>query len=332
MSSTVIISDPFGGNSVRVPVNDVSRSWSVESSGSLSCQVMSDDLIAAGLNSQPIGYWIEIDHDDAGYWGGEISDVQPSGDGTTEIAAEDWTALFAGRQVPNSGVDVTGPAGSIAWRLLTESTRIYGTPITTWHIDDLSNPLTVSLNGGDLRGALNTLARESGQDWWIDSETLELYWGYRGTDLTGSIQLCEPRHILDWRAPRSLPPIVNVLEAFPLDATDQRMQTIVVQDATSIGAVGVRQGSAGFSGGLYGADIRPAAEGLVSQLSKLGHSIELEISNIDRCWSWFREGDTICALLPTDSTRATMRIMARAISDRQDVMSVSGVVTDWQVL
>jgi hypothetical protein len=73
---------------------------------------------------------------------------------------------------------------------------------------------------------------------------------------------------------------------------------------------------------------------MVDGLAQQGATIECRIVNRDqddRCWSWFREGDTLCMLIPQISSQLDVRIMARSISDSDRVLSVSGVIRDWQV-
>jgi hypothetical protein len=195
MSQTVLISDPAGFNTQRVPVNGVSWSLSIGQSGSLSAEVRSSDLVAYGLNGELRGHWIVCQHDDAGPWGGVIGDVQPNGDGTTEIAAESWESLFNATRMPKRSRPYFGPAGSVALNIITDSTRRHGTPIVERTADDLGLPVSLDLDGGDLRAALDSMADETGQEWWVDPETMAFHWGIRGRDLTGTVQLIEGRHL-----------------------------------------------------------------------------------------------------------------------------------------
>jgi hypothetical protein len=332
MPDTVTISNPFGRQSVRVPVNGVSRSWAVDRAGTLSGEVTNETLHRFSLNGPLIGSWIEVDHDDAGYWGGEISDVQPNGDGTTEIAAEDWGALFAARLLPDTGVEISGSAGVLARRIITEATSQATTAIKTFIIDDQGPQCAVRMDGSDLRGALDSLAMASGQSWWIDPESRVFYWGYRGRDRSGAVQLCAPRHIVGYRPRRSIAPMVNSLSAYPLNALNPQLQTIVVEDPASIAAVGLRQKKVAIGSGITATAIRPAAQSTVAALAQLGQSISMDVANLDQCWTWFTEGDTICCLFPDDSARAVVRVLARVVDNGTSVMNVAGVVTEWTVL
>lgn len=332
MTPTVLISDPAGFNTQRVPINGVSWSTAIGQSGSLSAEVRSSDLVAYGLNGELRGHWIVCQHDDAGPWGGVIGDVQPNGDGTTEIAAESWESLFNATRMPKRSRPYFGPAGSVALNIITDSTRRHGTPIVERTADDLGLPVSLDLDGGDLRAALDSMADETGQEWWVDPETMAFHWGIRGRDLTGTVQLIEGRHLTaDWRVPTSLDPVVNDLEAFPLNDRYQQMQTVRVENVESIGAVGRRQGSAGIAGGSHAAHIRGRAFGMVNELAAQGVAIEMDVLNVDRCWAWFREGDLICVLLPSISVRLTVRVMARSLDDGV-VMGVAGIVVVKEVL
>lgn len=333
MGKTVIISEPQGTNSVRIPVNQLRCSWGLGRSGTLSTDVLSSTLVRQRLNGELVGHWIDYLDDDAGRWFGQITNVQPLGDGTTEIGAEDMSSLLAGRLLPRIDHEITGPAGVVARQLYGHATREYKVPITELDIAEYGPNMTAQLDGSDLLSKFDGLARDADQDWWIeksDAGVMSLHWGYHGTDLSGSVQLCAPRHVCDYRKPRSIDPIVNVLTAYPLDAENQQLQTIVVTNPESIADVGVIQGSAAIESGTTGASIRPEAQGLVDRMAGLGHALEMQVMNIDRCWAWFREGDTICVLLPQESGRAVVRITARSIDNEHDVMDVAATVLQWE--
>lgn len=325
MTACVYIADPGGFNQQRVPVNGAARSWAIGTAGTLSAEAVSADLVRLGLNDELRGHRITVLDDDAGTWGGIVTNTQAASSGTTEIAAEDWGALFSARRLPKRLRPLYGPAGAIALVAITETTRQYGTPITERTADDIGLPVSFAMDGGDLRPALDSMANQTGQEWWIDPDTLAFHWGIKGSDLTGTVQLVEGRHIADWRAPTELDAVINDLEAFPTNDRFQRMQTVHVENAASIAAVGRRQGSAGIDGGSHGTHIRNRAIGLVNDLSALGLSVELDLVNVDKCFAWFREGDTICVLLHSASVQMSVRVLARSLAD-DGTMSVSGDV------
>jgi hypothetical protein len=325
--STVLISDPRGFNTQRVPITGVSRSWIVGGSGSLSAEVLSSDLVTAGLNDELRGHWIVIEDDDAGTWGGIVSDVQPNGDGTTEVAASSFEAALDAIRMPRKNRPLYGMPGTVALEAISASVRGLGNPIQVRTADDFGLPVSFAFTGGDLRQALDSMADEAGQEWWVDPDTLTFHWGRKGTDLTGTIQVSEGRHVADWRLPTSLDPVINDLQAYPLNERYQAMQTITVTNPASITAVGRRQGSAGIPGGSHAIHIRNRAIGTVNELAALGQAIEFDLLNVDGAFRWFREGDTICVLLPSISVQLAVRVMGRTLDDTR-VMGCSGIVTD----
>jgi hypothetical protein len=329
--STVLISDPRGFGTQRVPVTGVSRSWVVGGSGSLSAEVLSSDLVTAGLNDELRGHWIVVEDDDAGTWGGVIGDVQPNGDGTTEVAASSFESAFNAIRMPRRNRPLYGMPGTVALEAISASVRGLGNPVQARTADDFGLPVSFPFDGGDLRQALDSHASQTGQEWWIDPDTLAFHWGRKGTDLTGTVQVCEGRHIADWRLPTSLDPVINDLQAYPLNDRHQAMQTITVTNPASITAVGRRQGSAGIPGGSHAVHIRNRAIGTVNELAASGQAIEFGLLNVDSAFAAFREGDTICCLLPSISVQLAVRIVGRTLDDRR-VMGCSGIVTERRAL
>lgn len=328
MPNTILISEPDGRNTRRIPINGVSRSWSVDRPGTLSVETMSAALIREQLHGELRGHRILYQHDDAGTWGGVISDVTPAWDGTTEITAADLRMLFDKMRLPRRTEPVTGPAGSLSLMAITEATRLHGSPVVDRFATDMGTPILLDFDGGELRPKLDSMAAESGQEWWIDPDTLYFHWGIKGRDLTGSVQLIAPRHIATWQAPESIDPVVNDLEAFPINDRASALQTMIAEVQESITAIGRRQASEGIFGGATAIQIRTAAIERAQELAAMGRAIDMDVLNTDRCWGWFREGDTVCVLLPSNSSRLIVRIMARSVDDRHSVMNVSGIVLE----
>lgn len=329
--ASLLIADHGGFNEQRVPITGVSRSWAVGTAGTLSAELRSSDLVTYGLNGELRGHWITVHDTDAGTWSGVITDVQPNGDGTTEIAAEDFGALFAKRSLPRRKRGLWGPAGSVALQAITEASREFSILITDRSADDIGLAVSFDLDGGDLRDALDSMASETGQDWWVDHDTRAFRWGVKGSDLTGTSQLIASRHIIEWRLPQTLDPVINDLTAYPVNDRYQMRQSVRVEQPESIAAVGRRQGSAGIASGSHAIHIRSRAVGMVEELASQGIAIEFDLVNEDRCFAWFREGDTICVLLPSVSLQLAVRVTARALDDRQ-VMSVSADVVTMRAL
>lgn len=333
MATTVIIADTGGLNQQRYKANSCDRSWAVGAGGTLNAEMLTTDLVRAGLVDCR-GKWIWVDHDDAGNWGGVITDSNANDDGTTEIIATEFgTALFGKRLLPIESTPLYGPAGAVFLQAIVRTEREGHLYVIDRTADEYGEPVQLTLNGQELIDGLRAIESASGQSWQVDPDTFVASWGRTGFDKTGSVQLVAPRHIVGYSFPRSIEPVVNQLRASVANSVSTRAQMVVAENAESINALGVRQGSHDFSQDGSLAAFKPAAQAIVDQLAKQGLSLECQVVNKDqdRCWGWFREGDDICILLPTESSQLDVRVMARSLSDDDQVMSISAVVTDWTV-
>jgi hypothetical protein len=326
-----VIYDPGLYNPRRIQTSGVSCSWAVDGNGSLSAEVKTRDLHRFGL-VRPKGKWITVEHPTAGVWGGKIGPTRTSGDGTTEIAADDWRSLFDRRTLPQRSSSTFAPAGALAEMAIAAAERDDHLWIVDRRFDVVGEPIELPWKRQELRRQLDSLASKSGQEWWIDPETRELSWEVRhGRDLTGSVQLVEGRHVdSDWRIPDDIADVVNELTGIPSNEAYAVTQALVVQDLASQFAVGLRQDSAVFTEGVTKATLSQAATLELRRRIDLGVSLELTVFDTDRCWSWFREGDSVAVLLPSASSQVLARVMRRAVDGGE--MSLSCAIEDWKVL
>ena len=333
MASTILIADPGGRNEQRLPTNGITRSWAVEQSGTLSAELLTDTLVRAGLTA-PKGMWVRVEANDVGTWAGEVQEAQPNGDGTTELTATDWRILFAARRLSRLSRlarPLFGSPGTLALAALADAEKHGPVWVRDRTADETGLPVELRLDGQSLGDALNALASGSGEEWRIDPDTLAFTWGRTGVDRSGNRQLVAPRHIVEYRLPDSVAPVVNDLIVYPLHDRDDTRRAVRVEDTASIAAVGRRQDEAALGNPGSVIALRPAAQALVEQLAKRGQTIELRLVNVDRCFGWFREGDTIECLLPRNNQQVTVRIMARSLSEPDNVMDVSGIVLDRRI-
>src|SRR5437870_3192353 len=90
---------PIGGRSPRI-FNGINprMSWLVSGIGSFSVDVPTRDLMAYlgdGVSLKKLrGKWISYQHEDAGQWGGIVTDISSRSNGITEIAGRSWGALL----------------------------------------------------------------------------------------------------------------------------------------------------------------------------------------------------------------------------------------------
>jgi hypothetical protein len=125
--------------------------------------------------------------------------------------------------------------------------------------------------------------------------------------------------------------VINDLLVYALDDRTDLRRAVRVENAASIAAHGRRQDETALAMPGSVIALRPAAQALVNRLASLGQTFEARIVNVDRCFGWFREGDTIACLLPGNNQQVTVRVMARAISEPAWVMDVSGIVMDRRI-
>ena len=329
MSDWITITDIGGGNPRRILANGGSYGWSVTSASSASVEVLARDLVALGL-TRPKGKWFFWSDQDAGPFNGVITDAQANGDDTVEIAVADWRALFNARRLPRSAVSSFGYPGALALVAISNCQHDDFLWIEEQEADEGGEPVELGWDGGDLRAALDSLASQSGQEYAIDPVTRDFEWRFRlGQDLTGKVGLALGRHITTYTLPDSIDPLVNDLLAVPSNDLYSLTQALAVFDDDSIAMYGRRQGSKDYLIGVTESALRPVATADLARLVKLGASLEMSVLNVDYCWSWFREGDSISVLLPNINARLSVRVMARALETSSQEMRVSATVEGW---
>jgi hypothetical protein len=148
----------------------------------------------------------------------------------------------------------------------------------------------------------------------------------RGRDCSGQVQLVEGRHIHNARYSLALGPIVNDLLVIPSDDTYAKTESLVLEDDASIRQVGRRQDQRLYTGLVTESTLRPLGTQDLRKLTKLGDTVTFDVVNVDGCFAWFREGDSINVLMPTINRRLTVRVMVRTYDTDTGVLSVSGDV------
>lgn len=330
MNDWITITDIGGGNPRRILSNGGAFGWSVTSASTASVEVLTKDLLNAGL-SRPKGKWLFWSDQDAGPFNGVITDWQPNGDDTAELAIEDWRRLFNKRRLPRSGASAFGYPGTLALRAISNCQHDDFLWIENQTADEGGEATELGWDGGELRQALDSLASTSGQEYWVDPLTRDFSWQFRkGRDLTGSVGLSLGRHITTYTLPDSIEPLVNDLLAVPSNELYAQTQALAVFDDDSIALYGRQQGSKDYLIGVTESALRPAATADLARLVKLGASIEMSVLNVDYCWSWYREGDSLSVLLPNINARLAVRVMARSLDTAQQEMRVSATVENWK--
>ena len=331
MASWVTISDIGGGNPQRLRTTGCDRSWAVEQPGTLSAEFATRTLTDAGL-ARPKGTWITVEGNDVGTWAGVVQETQGRADGTTELTATDWRVLLQDTRLSRRRRPLFAPPGTLALLAIADAERNGPVWVRDRTADETGLPVQLGFDGQSLGEALTSLQSASGESYRIDPDTMAFHWGPVGVDRSGTRQLVAPRHIIDWQLPDSIAPVINDLLAQPTSERSTPRHAIQVEVPDSIAAYGRRQGQTALPQGTTAAALRSTAQALVTGLAALGVTLEMQIVNVDRCFGWFTEGDSIAVLLPSIDAQLTVRIMARSIREPDWVMDASGVVTDWRAV
>jgi hypothetical protein len=198
--------------------------------------------------------------------------------------------------------------------------------ITDIYAEEMGPPITLTIRGGQVDEALDTVSNQSGHEWWVDADRI-LWWSlHRGRDLTGSVQLHEGRHITAARYSLALDPVINDLLAVPADQQYTESEQFVIDDDSSIRRFGRRQDQIVYAGYVTESTLRPLASADLKRLTKLGDSVRFGVANVDGCWGWFREGDSILVLLPSINRHLKVRVMVRSYDSDGGLLDVSGDV------
>lgn len=323
------VTRPGDGDPVRLSTAGISVGWQVESQQTFSAEVATDDLIYRFGTIDLRGSWLRWTHPTLGVWGGEINDVgSDSSTQTTELAALDFSALLASRRLAKVYDVTAAPPGGLVRRVVRDAGRDAGsyTWVTAFLIEEMGDPITLELRGGKVDEALRTISTNSGHEWWVDEDRVLHWYRRRGRDCSGQVQLVEGRHVHNARYSLALGPIVNDLLVIPSDDTYAKTESLVIEDDASIRQVGRRQDQRLYTGLVTESTLRPLGTQDLRKLTKLGDTVTFDVVNVDGCFAWFREGDTINVLMPTINRRLTVRVMVRTYDTDTGVLSVSGDV------
>ena len=329
MMSEVTIMHPGERHPVTIRTTGVSVAWQVEGQTSFSCECATSDLRAAFGEVDLRGKWLRWEHPTLGVWAGRINDAESDGDsGTTELAALDYSDLLSSRRLTKVFRVEAGPAGALAKRVVRDSAREAGgySYITSIQAEETGDPLTLELRGGTVDDALRTLADRSNETWWVDEHRVMHWSRHRGKDLTGRVQLVEGRHLTGLRYSLALGPIVNDLLAVPGDEAYAQSQQFVLDNDASIRRFGRRQDQISYTGMVTESTIKPLAKRDLARLIALGDTIRFDVTNIDGCYRWFREGDSLSVLAPSLNKRLQVRVLVRSFDSDMARLTVSADV------
>jgi hypothetical protein len=313
-----------GRDPVTLVASDLAASWSVQQGGLLSAIAVTTDVLAAFGTVDLRGRWLSWRHPALGTWSGVITDVVPTSEGVTELAAGDFRLLLDRRRTAKVYDLQAATPGGIVKRLIADATRQEPLWIDDVTADEQGIPVAYQSRADDLLAAVTDLASASGQEWRVTAERV-LEWRLRlGTDQTASVELVEGRHLAEWRFPHALAPITNDLLAVPSNTDYQQTRAVVVRDEASIQAHGLRQGGTVITEAVSEAMLRPKAAALVAQTAWAGRAFEATVLDEDDVWAAFAEGDRIRVLLPSLDASVVCRVMVRSYDARSNSLRITG--------
>jgi hypothetical protein len=314
------VSGPGGYDPRRVRCAAVSAGWAVSAAGLLTARLPARTAIRdefGGAGSWR-GRWVAYDAGSAGTWGGVIG-REEWGDGEVTLTADGWGSLLRGRRLPRQITSAHAPAGAHVRRMLGMLDTDDATWLTLVAADEHGDPVAYEGHGDDAHDdVLIRLANASGEEWHVDADR-NLRWLVRvGQDKTGAVLLAEGRHVLaGTRLPVDVYATVNDWLAVGGGRDDGPAAFArQAEDAASIAALGRRlQGTLTVRGAGSRATLDPILRRALARSAGAAMPLTLRLVDADRCFSWFREGDSVGVQLASAGVIVAYRVMTRTIEE-----------------
>lgn len=333
----VVLTQP-GSDRSPIPVNANGIAWSrgVSVNGTCSVEVMTADLVELGLLPTPDALgdrWLRFSHPLLGEWSGEVQEVRHDlGSGTTEIAAQDWSALLEARRTAQDYViSPAAQPGDILKRVFTDAAREEG-PL---YIDDIrwdsaGAPLELFIQADDVADVLRQVVAAGGVEHRFNPDrSLEIR-NRLGIDRFASVTLAWGRDIVDGEYIASRRPVVNDLLALPADTEFKSSDAVVVYDADSIEAGRRRQGTRIYPNFIGRGELRAAAKADLRRMVAQGNTVRLDLTNDGNAFGTFAAGDTVRVLIPQVGSAFEapfgLRVMVESWDSETDILRISGTV------
>lgn len=327
--SDVILMRRGGLNPVRLAASAIRVSWEITAFGSLTCNLVTSELIAKGLPLELESWWLRWEHPTAGPWGGVITDSGEMSDGTLKIVAAGYGVLMERRFV---GITAGGTAGSLLADALSQAAAYSPTFLDLSQIDRGGPYITPDMGLIQVyEGLLAQLVRMTDWEWQVDADRV-VHWQFRiGTVRT--LRLAQGLHVVAYQTAGSRPLIENFLYGTGRYAIAYQGQTFDqevwswVYDQASIDRHGRIDGQRDY-GAIYSPDVVTAA--LQIELSRSANpprTATVTLVEVAGEWASFREGDTVRLALGEAAVEYVFRIRARTIDADAGTMELAGEVT-----
>ena len=333
----VSLFDAGGRNERRISVANVACSWVVNRAGTLSTFVPTSEMRRFGI-ADARGLWLLFRHPTAGDWGGRVT-RQNWGRAEVEIAAESFHTLLRKRRVSITWRASAAPPGAQYLRLLRHLDLDEPTWLIAGETDEDGAPVPGEFRLADAYGGvIPKLIADGEHEWDVGADRVSRFARRVGTDLSGTVMLSEGRHVAEASVPRDLWTIENDTVGVGGEtrvkvrkSKRKRPHTFAEQleDRDSILAYGRLQGAR-----VYG-DARTKSEILRRLRADLDRTkdpvevVEATVLDVDRAWSWFRHGDSVRFVLPSENAEVVARVMARSLDMTAGTLKLSAKVERW---
>lgn len=256
----VTISKPGWVNPRPVLMSGIVATWVINQAGTFSGLLPTSDALALGYTDL-IGSWLYYEHSSGRIWSGVIQD-EPSdlSGGTVEIAAATMHALLMTRVAPIIYSPLSGHAGALARRSITDVQTADPLPFRGISADETGPIIEIESRGTTIYDTLTDLAGQSGQEYDITvdrARNIDFQWVVRlGEDKTDRVLLAEGYQIVGGRIDRSLPSVTNDIIGVAANDDYARSSTVRLEASASLSRFGRQQSIRRYDGVVSASAIR----------------------------------------------------------------------------
>lgn len=323
--SDLLLSPAWTDGRTRLAVTGVRCDWTLSQAGALAATIPARDALDAGLWDR-IGDWVRFEHGSGAVWAGKLTTLTPRV-GLWEIGALSFHAELQGRRTEPRAIPLVGTPGGLFRRLLSDTAATNPLPFRAITADQGGSPVTLDARAMDVyRDAIPALLEGTDADWDVDADR-NVSFGNVGSDLTGSVHLCEGREVIDFDLPRDLWTIVNDWLVVAGDGRDFRTATrLVVEDSDSIRAYGRVQDTLVVPE-TSESSIRTTGLRQVARTKDPSLSMGLTLGNVDGItFGAFEVGDTVRVTLTSAGMSVAYRVRSMALDDDAGQIVTDGTI------
>lgn len=324
--SDLLLSPAWSDDRTRLAVTGIRCDWTLSQAGALAATIPARTALDASLWER-IGDWVRFEHGSGAVWGGKLTTLTPRV-GLWEIGALSFHAELQGRRTEPRAAPLIGTPGGLFRRLLSDTAATNPLPFTSITADQGGQAVTLDARAMDVyRDAIPALLEGTEADWDVDADR-NVTFGSVGSDLTGSVHLCEGREVVDFDLPNDLWTVVNDWLVVGGDGRDFRTATrLVVEDSDSIRAYGRVQDTLVVPETAE-SGIRTTGLRQVARTKDPSLSMGLTLGNErDGTFGRFVVGDTVRVTLTSAGLSVAYRVRSMALDDDAGQMVCDGTIS-----